>query len=114
MERLFRGIKSIPDTRPIFHQSFGGRTIRGHVFFSFLALVLMDELQRRLVDRGWKLEWDAIRQDLEALAEVEIRDGQEWHRLRTALQGVAGKVLQAAGVAIPPPLTPAGDVVPKN
>ena len=85
MERFFREIKPVLKTRPIFHQ--WDATIRGHVFCSFLALVLMDELQRRLVDRGWKLEWDAIRQDLEALAEVGIRAGGEWYRLRTALQG---------------------------
>jgi len=41
------------------------------------------------------------------------RDGEQWYHLRTALPGVAGKVLQAAGVAIPPPVKPAGDVVPK-
>jgi hypothetical protein len=105
VERFFRGIKSVLETRPIFHQ--WDATIRGHVFCSFLALVLVDELQRRLAARGWKLEWDVICQDLEALAQVEVRDGEQWYHLRTTLQGVAGKVLQAAGVAIPPPVKPA-------
>jgi predicted deacetylase len=105
VEQFFRGIKSVLQTRPIFHQ--WDATIRGHVFCSFLALVLVDELQRRLAARGWKLEWDVICQDLEALAQVEVRDGEQWYHLRTALQGVTGKVLQAAGVAIPPPVKPA-------
>ena len=76
------------------------------MFCSFLALVLMDELQRRLHERGWVLEWAAVRQDLEALAEVEVREGDQRYLLRTALQGVAGKVIQAARVAVPPPVKP--------
>ncbi len=109
-EQFFRAIKSVLETRPIYHQ--WDATIRGHVLCSFLALVLVDELQRRLSARGWKYEWDVIRQDLEALSEVEVREGDQWYLLRTALQGVAGKVLQAVGVAIPPSVQPARNVVP--
>ena len=58
-------------------------------------------MKRRLAVRGWDLEWNDIRRDLEALAEVEVREGEERYLLRTPLQGVAGKVLQAVGVAIP-------------
>ena len=113
VEQFFRGVKSVLSeaegsvlqTRPIYHQ--WDATIRGHVFCSFLALVLVDELQRRLSARGWKLEWKVICQDLEALAQVEVRDGEEWYHLRTALPGVAGRSLQAAEVAIPPPVKPA-------
>jgi transposase len=111
VEQFFRLTKSVLETRPIFHQ--WDATIRGHVFCSFLALVLVDELQRRLSAKGWKLEWDVIRQDLEALDQVEVREGEQWYLLRTALQGVAGKVLQAAGVAVPPPVRPAQNVVPR-
>jgi len=111
VEQFFRMAKSVLETRPIFHQ--WDATIRGHVFCSFLALVLVDELQRRLSAKGWKLEWDVICQDLEALAQVEVREGEQWYLLRTALQGVAGKVLQAAGVAVPPPMRPAQNVVPR-
>ena len=117
VEQFFRTIKpvlsevegSVVETRPIYHQ--WDATIKGHVFCSFLALVLVDELQRRLAARGWKHEWDIILQDLEALSEVEIREGDQSYLLRTALQGVAGKVLQAVGVAIPPSVRPLGDVV---
>lgn len=112
VEQFFRTAKSLLETRPIFHQC--DDTIRGHVFCSFLALVLFDEMDRRIGAKGWSLEWDAIRQDLEALAEVEVRDGDERYLLRTALQGVAGKLLQAVGVAIPPSVRPAPDVVIKN
>ena len=54
------------------------RTSTGHVSCSFLALVLVDELNRRLQARGWKMEWKVIRQDMAALMEVEVKQGHEW------------------------------------
>ena len=45
VETLFRTAKATFDTRPIFHSS--DAAIRGHVFCSFLALVLAKELQDR-------------------------------------------------------------------
>ena len=100
------------ESRPVFHQ--WDATIHGHVFCSFLALLLNHELQQRLEARGSQLEWDVIRGDLESLAEVEVRDGEQWYLLRTALQGAAGKVLQAVGVAAPPSVRPITNVVPKS
>jgi len=111
VEQFFRATKSLLDTRPIFHQ--WDATIRGHVFCSFLALVLMDELKRRLASQGLKLEWDVIRQDLQALDQAEVREGDQWYLLHSPLQGVAGKMLQAAGGAIPPPVRPIQNVVPR-
>jgi len=112
VEQFFRAAKSLIDTRPIFHQ--WDATIQGHVFCSFLALVLLDELQRRLAQRGVEAEWADIRRDLLALAEVEVRDGNHRYLLRTALQGAAGKICQAAGVSIPPPMRPLEIVVPTD
>jgi hypothetical protein len=100
VEQFFRAAKSLLHTRPIFHQ--WDATIEGHVFCSFLALVLVDEMKRRLAARGWDSEWNDIRRDLETLAEVEVREGEEKYLLRTPLQGVTGRVLQAVGAAIPP------------
>lgn len=111
VEQFFRATKSLLDTRPIFHQ--WDATIRGHVFCSFLALVLVDELKRRLASQGLKPEWDVIRQDLQALDQAEVREGDQWYLLRSPLQGVAGKVLQAAGVAVPPTVRPRENVVPR-
>ena len=104
VEQFFRAAKSMIRTRPIFHQ--WDATIKGHVFCSFLALLLYYELQERLNSQGCHLEWDEIRQDLEALGEVQVREGEQWYSLRTALQGVSGKVLQSVGVAVPPSIRP--------
>jgi hypothetical protein len=110
VEPFFRAATSLLETRPLFHQ--WEATIGGQVFGSFLALVLVDEVRRCLGARGWQLEWADIRRDLAALAEVEVRDGEPWSFLRTALQGCAGKVRQAMGIAIPPSVRPLPDVVP--
>ncbi len=50
VERVFRDVKSLLETRPIYHQR--DENIRGHVFCSFLALVLRKELERRLNNAG--------------------------------------------------------------
>jgi len=55
VEDVFRSMKSLLDTRPIFHKC--DETIRGHVFCSFLALLLRKELEDRLARKEWKLEW---------------------------------------------------------
>lgn len=73
--------------------------IAGHVFVSFLALMLMKELRSRL---GPEVEWDAVRADLDALYEVEVTQDERTYRLTSPLLGVAGKVFKAAGVAVPP------------
>jgi transposase len=100
VEDIFRKMKSILGTRPIWHKQ--DETIRGHVFCSFLALVLVKELQDRLRSRGLETEWKDVLRDVDRLQEVEIT--QEGHRflLRTETNGVCGKVFQAVGVALPP------------
>src|SRR5215831_13373368 len=50
VEDIFRTAKSLLATRPIFHKY--DETIRGHVFCSFLALVLRKELEDRLAAAG--------------------------------------------------------------
>jgi hypothetical protein len=102
VEAIFRATKTILETRPIYHKCT--ETIRGHVFCSFLALTLMKELQQRLADRGLVLEWADVLRDLEALRVVRLRSGAATCELRPLPQGVAGKVLQAAGVSPGPSL----------
>lgn len=98
VERLFRTIKSILETRPIYHQC--DETIRGHVFCSFLALMLLKELQARLAARGWQVEWQRLRDDLDALEEITVNTRGSRFIIRSDLEGDAGKAIQAAGVAL--------------
>ncbi|HOK07655.1 MAG TPA: IS1634 family transposase [Syntrophales bacterium] len=100
VEQVFRDMKSILDTRPIFHQR--DETIRGHVFCSFLALILRKELDGRLERAGHHLEWADIKRDLEALQEVTITQQGKSLAVRTECMGSCGKVFQAVGVAVPP------------
>jgi hypothetical protein len=75
VESLFRAAKATFDTRPIFHQS--DAAIRGHVFCSFLALVLATELTRLCEARGLKPECQRLRNDLARLQQATIeKDGK--------------------------------------
>jgi hypothetical protein len=100
VEQWFRSCKSLLATRPIYHQR--DETIRGHVFCSFLAPVLRQELQARLQARGRNVEWADVLRDLERVQYVELEHQARRFRLRSELQGTAGWALQAAGVAAPP------------
>ena len=104
VEEVFRSMKSLLDTRPIFHKC--DETIRGHVFCSFLALLLRKELEDRLARKEWKLEWADVIRDLDNLIEMEVAIGGKGYVFRGQTSGVAGKVFQACGVALPPALRP--------
>jgi len=99
VEDLFRAVKSILETRPIYHKC--DETIRGHVFASFLALVLRKELQDRLEAKGEDLEWADVVRDLDRLEEIEVEQDGTRLVLRTEVKGTCGKVFQAVGVALP-------------
>jgi hypothetical protein len=100
VEQWFRSCKTLLQTRPIYHKC--DETIRGHVFCSFLALVLRQELQSRLGERGHDLEWADVIGDLDRLQMVEVEQDGKRFLLRSEVQGSCGKVFQTAGVAIPP------------
>jgi len=100
VEDMFRTAKTLLETRPIHHHR--DETIRGHVFCSFLALVLRKELHDRLALGGEKFEWAEILRDLEALQYVEVEHQGKRFRLRSEAQGSCNAVFRSAGVAIPP------------
>jgi transposase len=100
VESLFRTLKSILETRPIYHKR--DETILGHVFCSFLSFVLMKELQTRAERLGYALEWADVIRDLNRLQETELEQDGKRFLLRTEATGTSGKVFQAAGVAMPP------------
>jgi transposase len=100
VEQLFRSEKALLATRPIYHQT--DEAIRGHVFCSFLALVLRKGLEERLARARLKPEWRELLADLDRLQEIEAEQDGKRFILRTPATGVAGKVFQAVGVALPP------------
>jgi hypothetical protein len=102
VEALFRSLKSVLETRPIYHQR--DDTIRGHVFCSFLALVLLKELQRRMQTRGLPYEWERLRDDLDALEEIHVEAVGRQAIIRSIPRGQVGQALQAVGVALGPAL----------
>jgi hypothetical protein len=100
VESIFLSVKSILETRPICHKC--DETIRGHVFCSFLALVVLKELEARLDAHGSILEWADIKRNLRALQEMEVESEDRTWYLRTDVRGVCHEVLKAAGLAVPP------------
>jgi len=104
VEDVFRCMKSVLVTRPIYHKT--DETIRGHVFCSFLALVLRKELQDRLERKGWRLEWADIVRDLDNLMEMELTVQGKGYVLRNETNGTVGKVAQACAITLPPTLRP--------
>ena len=102
VEDLFRRTKSVLRTRPIYHSA--DAAIRGHVFCSFLALVLQKELTDRCRAAGISVEWADLLRDLDRLQEATIEQGGRRVVTRTAIAGQVGRVFQAVGVALPPNL----------
>jgi hypothetical protein len=100
VEQVFRTEKALLATRPIYHQT--DEAIRGHVFCSFLALVLRKHLEERLHAARLKPEWRELLADLDRLQEIEAEQDGKRFIMRTPVTGVAGKVFQAVGVALPP------------
>ena len=86
--------------RPIFHKL--DETIRGHVFCSFLALVLKSELEERIAGLGRSGSWPEIIADLDSLTETEIEYDGKRFIVRSAPRRAASLALRAAGVALPP------------
>lgn len=96
VEDTFRTMKSILATRPIYHKR--DEFIRGHVFCSFLALLLRAELEDRLARRGYgEVEWAEVIQDLDRLEEVEIEKDGKRVALRSQTAGTAGRSFKRPG-----------------
>ena len=102
VEDIFRTSKSILETRPIYHKR--DETIRGHVFCSFLALVLKQELESRMKQAQLAWEWKEVIRGLDALQQVEANFQGRRFLFRSHLTGHASQAVRATGVAIPPTL----------
>jgi transposase len=102
VEDLFRRAKAILRTRPIYHSS--DAAVRGHVFCSFLALMLQKELTDLCHSHGLVIEWADLLRDLDRLQEATLEKDGKRITTRTAVAGQVGSVFQAAGIALPPNL----------
>jgi len=100
VEQTFRTAKHLLQTRPIFHKL--DETIRGHVFASFLALVLKKALEDRIAALGRSGSWPDILADLDSLSETEVEQDGKRFVVRSPPRPAASLALRAAGVALPP------------
>lgn len=100
VEALFRSMKSVLETRPIYHKC--DETIRGHVICSFLALLLKRALEQRLEAKGQTWEGAEVVRGLDNLHEVEAVFQGKPFILRNQVLGHAHKAFLAARVALPP------------
>ena len=107
VEQTFRTAKHLLVTRPIFHKL--DDTIRGHVFCSFLALVLKKALEDRVAALGRIGSWPEILADLESLTETEIEQDGKRFLVRSAPRQAASLALQATGVTLPPTVRSTAD-----
>jgi len=86
-------------TRPIYHVN--DAAIRGHVFCSFLALVLSKELARLCAEKHIDIEWADLLRDLDRLQQATIEKDGKQIVTRTHVTGQVGAIFKAAGVALP-------------
>lgn len=99
VEQLFRTAKALMRTRPIYHSS--DAAIRGHVFCSFLALVLRKELDERCHAVGFRPEWGDVLRDLDRLQEIELNKDGRQIIIRAPATGVIGTLFKATRIALP-------------
>jgi Transposase DDE domain len=101
VEQGFLVAKTLLATRPIFHRT--DAAIRGHIFCTFLALVLRKELMDRLIARRHALpEWQQVVDDLADLSEIEVEQDGRRALLRTAPGPFIDPLCRAVGVTLPP------------
>ncbi len=100
-EEGFLAAKTLLATRPIFHRT--DAAIRGHIFCTFLALVLRMELMDRLAARRLALrEWQQIVDDLADLSEIEVEQDGRRALQHTAPGSTIDPLCRATGICLPP------------
>ena len=107
VEDLFQRTKSLLRTRPIFHSS--DAAIRGHVFCSFLALVVQKEIMDCCDKAGLCVEWADLMRDLDRLQQATVEKAGKRITVRTPVSGQVGSVFKAVGIALPPNMRETAD-----
>ena len=100
VEQAFRTAKSLLDTRPIFHKC--DETIRGHVFCSFLALLMQKELFLRMAKAGIEAEWaDIPARSRRADRGRDRKRRQAASSVRSRAKGATVAILRCVGARLP-------------
>jgi len=102
IERLFRDLKDLLETRPIFHHLVKDN-VKGHIFGCFLALYLVVLLRKKIEALGEKAEWEDLIRDLSQLRAIGLQLEGRSYLLRSALTGSAHVAFKAVRLR-PPPL----------
>lgn len=76
-------------------------TIKGHVFCSFLALVLLKTLFNKLEAKNIDYEWEKMKIDLNSLKLITLNKGNTQLKIRTECKGLTAGVFSALGMAVP-------------
>jgi transposase len=100
---IFRTSKSTFHTRPIHHQC--DEAIRGHIWCSFLALLLrktlMDAMEKDLKEGEVQVEWKDLINDLEMLTYSKIQIKETFFELRSEARPGAKRAFRALGMKLP-------------
>ena len=86
-------------TRPVYHGT--DAAIRGHIFCSFLALVLKQELEARMREAGIEAEWAGVVRDLRRLSETVVELQGKRFAVRTQAQGGVPRIVRYVGASLP-------------
>ena len=100
VERCFRDSKFLLRTRPVFHHA--DASIRGHVFCSFLALLLKTELEKQLQAAGTRAEWHDVIHDLQRLRASVLEAQGKRFAVRTRDAGQVANIPRRVGARLPP------------
>ncbi len=87
VESVFRTLKDILGTRPIFHRK--EPHVKGHVFCSYLALCLLIALRKRLRQHSPDkvLGWDDVIRDLRSFRIIKATFSGKTYLMRTEFKG---------------------------
>ena len=96
----FRNLKSALEVRPVYH--WKASRVNGHIFASFLSLVLMTATGRKLEKKGIKLVWNDFIRDFRAFRAIKVNFTGKTYQLRTECRGNVSSAFQALGLRIPP------------
>lgn len=107
VEETFQAAKAILDMRTM--PAVGEAMVRGHMFCSFLALLLRREIEVSLAAAGVALTWREVVRDLNRLAETELIQGGRRFALRNEPSANLLSVANALSVALPPTIERQGD-----